>query len=901
VIYLFGRDHDRNRHCIIVEGFAPHFYVSPNDPTLVSKREELRWNGVTSVRQDPNKHGFNNEDLMRIECQIPKQVTGSGINQLGLRGMFESTMEADIKFRTRFLISKKIFEGVQIPNRSVIDHMDVVPIEIPSNIRTLYLDIEADSGISIPNWRNPMEPIIIVCFFDNYTQTYYSFAWHPQYKCQVINHTVTPEDVPILPHEFKWKIYMCANERDLLKRVVNFIRATDPDLLTGWNVQGFDFPYLKTRSERLEVIFNRISPMNWTSILEDKRNVNNSKFSKKRQKIGFKIWGRTVFDMLPGYRSLHMREIEHFNLDKVGEHEFQKGKFHLDESVGKIWREKFKKALIYNLIDVILCVEIDRKRIIVDFFDGERRFTGCEFEDILMRSRVIDVTLLREAQEDHTVLPSKPRQGGAHEKFSGALVKLPTKGKHRMVVVIDLSAFYPSIFIGLNASKEMYVDNPETIRKLNELYKFYHLLCLFIGRHPNIPYTRAPNGVWYKNVDDSLVRRVIRKFIERRNGFKKKRNAHFSTKKCKKCRTMAECNEQWRIYDELQKSYKTRINAFYGVFGYPNFRLYHRPTVACVPATAKTIIIDSGDFIESDLVLKKTQRAFPTYDIQRIGVIYADTDSLFLKVIGDVTKEQTIEIVEFLVKLINQYYRRYMLRYLIKPKDFLIDMGIEKLFDPLLFVKKKKEKKAAKKRYAGRTLWLDGRWIDKIIKMGFGTVRSDTPKVSKGAQSRGLDLICLDIEDKPMLDGIRKIIRQIKKREISLEDLGIPTGIWVNPDDYSIDDKGLPIHVRAVLNSRIYWGIDHPQGSKILMMHFKPGDMLHKGKRFRIVKGKNDVFAFQYESQIPPEFKERVNIDLMIDKSMKSEFETIFDAIGLNWDHFFNNQTDVQRWLKAAV
>jgi DNA polymerase elongation subunit (family B) len=883
-VFLFGRDANRERTELVIDDFIPRFYTLPTDPALVTRRLELFENGVTQITTSPFKD-LDENPVLRIDCQTPKQVAGTKW-QLGLRSMFESTCQADVKFRTLFLIAMKVFQGIQVRKwDQVVTCADILPILIPSSLRILYFDIEVDSTEDIPSWEYPDQPVTMASFYDNYTGILSSFAWHPRYRPRVIN----AKYIKKISHKEKsypWKITLCINEKDMLQQIVSYIKNIDPDLVTGWNIQTFDLPYMKQRCERMDVTFDSISPLQIASILQE----------KDKKSIGFKIWGRTVFDLLAGYKGMQAHEIQSFKLDKVVDFECHCGTVHSTTSMSELWHRKFKKCLIMNAMHTEACIEIDRKRHVLGFYDDERRFTGCEFEDIMMRSRFIDVTLLREAQDDMTVLPTKPEHPKKEAKSKGAVVFTPKKGKHRIVCGVDMSAFYPSIFIALNASKEMRVKDETILQKLEELHQVYHLLPLMLcGRYPRIPFTRSHNGTWFKNTKDSLVRRTIRKFILRRKDIKKLRDQHFSTKKCNTCSTMEECNEQWSIYNEMQKMYKTRINAMYGVFGYPNFRLHDKPTFASVPDQAKDVLIFSKNLVESKKLFQLLQRKFPSYPITEMPeVIAGDTDSLYIELSKDLSVAQAVEIGKFIISYINKKIRVYILRMHTLPKDFLLKIDLEKVFSPFMLG-------TQKKRWAGRCRWEDGRFIDKIIKMGFETVRSDTPLVSKGAQDRYIDLFCLNVEDEPILKGIRTIIKRIRKGNFySIEDIAIPIGVWVDPDEYQLGQKHLPIHIRAILTTKKYWGANYGQGSKILYCYFKPGSLKYNGNTITIVKGKNDVFAFHYAEDIPKEFQAVIDYDLMVDKTMKSELERVFEIANLDWDTFFYNQQSMDQWIKAV-
>jgi DNA polymerase I len=743
----------------------------------------------------------------------------------------------------------------------------------------------------------------MVTFCDSYEERYWTFAWHPRYRKQVIE-TNYPKRITIHSEAAPWTIRVAANEREMMQDAIDFLRKEDPDLLTGWNVQDFDMPYLSARCDQINVDFNRISPMGKVTILEEHKKKKKKKGKSGKSKVSVKVWGRIVVDQLAAYRLMHTHELDSFQLEDIGQFEFGVGKVKLKKGVGRTWEDHFKRALYYNCADVELCYEIDRKRKVIPFLDYERRFTGCEFDDSMARSRIVDVTLLREAQDLHIALPSKV-YGRVHKKFKGGKVLRSRPGKYRNVMVIDFAAFYPSLLIALNASMEYKVTDKKLRAMLEKIHQFYFLLPIFapmvgkVPRFPKFPFTRSANGVWFFDHEDSLVRRVIGKFLKRRKGMKVTRDQHRVVGICDVCSTVAECNELYRIYDDMQKAYKTRINTYYGVSGYVNFRLYDREAAQAITLTAQALLLYTEKIVHSKEMYRAILEHFPHYNItEPPEIVYGDTDSTFLRLPANLTIEQCVEVSQFIVERLNRAYLRLLSRYHFQREKFGIEMGAETLFDPLIFVEKKKTKKGAKKKYAGRVRWKDGKLVDYIVKKGFKSVRADASAVSKGAQDRCIRLICYGVDAETIAKGVKKIIHRIRKGRYKIEEVSIPKGVRVDPDDYELGQKSLPHHVRAVLTSEKYWELE--VRDKVLLCYFKVGEEIKWGGRtITLIRGINDVFAFQRSRDVPEGFKKQIDYDALIEKTLKSDLEQILALEGVQWDRYFTNQTSLDAWMSA--
>ena len=71
-----------------------------------------------------------------------------------------------------------------------------------------------------------------------------------------------------------------------------------------------------------------------------------------------------------------------------------------------LWREQPALLVEYNFKDVELCVAIDEKNRIIEFFREIARYVGCPLDRTLNSSNVIDIFILRKASGKF-VLPSK--------------------------------------------------------------------------------------------------------------------------------------------------------------------------------------------------------------------------------------------------------------------------------------------------------------------------------------------------------------------------------------------------------------------------------------------------------------------------------------------------------------
>ncbi|WP_436929802.1 DNA polymerase domain-containing protein [Halosimplex halobium] len=312
------------------------------------------------------------------------------------------------------------------------------------------------------------------------------------------------------------------------------------------NCDDFDAPYLLDRMEELQgpdhdydLDIDRLSRVDevWRSDWN-----------------GPDIKGRVVFDLLRAYKSTQFTELESYRLDAVGEMELDAGKERYTGDIGDLWEDDPERLLEYNLRDVELCVELDRKQDIIAFWDEARKLVGCKIEDAPTAGDAVDMYVLHKAYGEFA-LPSKGQQD-ATDEFEGGAVFDPITGVRENVSVLDLKSLYPMSMTTINASPETKVD-PESYD--GETY-------------------RTPTGVHFRKEPDGIIREMVDELLSEREEKKSLRNDNDPG------------SEAYERYDRQQAAVKVIMNSLYGVFGWDRFRLYDREMSAGVTSTNRKVI-----------------------------------------------------------------------------------------------------------------------------------------------------------------------------------------------------------------------------------------------------------------------------------------------------------------------
>jgi DNA polymerase I len=284
------------------------------------------------------------------------------------------------------------------------------------------------------------------------------------------------------------------------------------------NCDDFDAPYLLDRMEELQgphhdhnLDIDRLSRVNevWRSDWN-----------------GPDIKGRVVFDLLRAYKATQFSELESYRLDAVGEVELGVGKERYPGDIGDLWEDDPERLLEYNLRDVELCVELDRKQDIVAFFREIASFVGCKLEDAPTAGDAVDMYVLHKAHGDFA-LPSKGTVESG-EEFEGGAVFEPITGVRENVSVLDLKSLYPMCMWTTNASPETKVDPDE---------------------YDGDTY-RTPTGQHFRTDPAGMMREMIDELLTEREEKKELRNSHQPD------------TEDYERYDRQQASVKVVMNCF---------------------------------------------------------------------------------------------------------------------------------------------------------------------------------------------------------------------------------------------------------------------------------------------------------------------------------------------------
>ncbi|WEL17379.1 DNA polymerase elongation subunit [Halorhabdus sp. SVX81] len=824
VVHVFGRTADRELLHVQVYEFRPYFYAPAGN---VDEERLASYDSVTGWERTGDDgepyESIRGEELVRIFGQTPRDVGQ-------IRDDFDH-YEADILFPNRLLIDKDITSGVRVPDRRTengtirIPHDEIEAIDYDADARVNTFDIEVDDRSGFP--EDGEEPIICLTSHDSYRDEYVVWLYDSPVG---IDPPEALEQYEPLEDDFEADVRVFEEEERMLEAFLEYIDETDPDILTGWNFGDFDAPYFIDRLQELDPGTDRNLDMNRLSRV-------NEVWESDWQ--GPDIKGRVVFDLLRAYKRTQFTELDSYRLEDVGQEELGAGKETYTGDIGTLWEEDPERLLEYNLRDVELCVELDRKQDIIAFFEEVATFVGCKLEDAPTPGDAVDMYVLHKAFGNF-VLPSKGTVESG-EEFEGGAVFEPISGIKEMVSVHDLKSLYPMCMVTINASPETKVD-PET----------------FDGETFRAP---DPSGQHFRKEPDGIVREMVEELLSEREEKKALRNDHEPG------------TEDYELYDRQQGAVKVIMNSLYGVSGWDRFRLYDKDNAAAVTATGRAVI-EYTESAVNDL----------GYD-----VTYGDTDSVMISMGTDMSVEDAIDRSFEIEEAINASYDEFASETL-NAEEHRFQIEFEKLYRRFFQAGKKK-------RYAGHIVWKEGKDVDDIDITGFEYQRSDIAPITKRVQKEVLDLIVTEGDVEAVTEYLHDVIADFQAGNVDIEDVGIPGGIGKRLNNYDTDTA----HVRGAKYANELLGTNFQRGSKPKRLYLKkvhpeyfrriedergldPSRDLIYGE----FKRDPDVICFDVAEQIPEEFE--VDWEKMLEKTLKGPIARVIEALGVSWQEVKSGQ-----------
>ncbi|KAI9333940.1 DNA polymerase family B-domain-containing protein [Zopfochytrium polystomum] len=749
-----------------VHGFFPYIYI----PAPVGFTEEhlpdIEAALDSAIRKESRKNEANGKAVVGIQIALKQNIYGyAGPNKsiylqiflhyagqvaiarrliesgfqfphFGLKSL--TTMESSIAFPLRFMIDSKIVGAnwIEIPqgkyflrtadNRQKLGRASSCQVEID----VFYKDIishEPDESYS------HLAPLRVLSFDIECCGRKGVFPDASEDPVIQIANIVTiqGQSKPFIRNVFT--LGQCANivgthtlcfesEKELLLKWREFIEIVDPDVITGYNIQNFDLPYLLDRAIALNI--HNFPFLGRIKLSETK--ARDARFSSKafgtRDNKAVNLEGRLILDVLQVMQREH--KLRSYTLNSVSSHFLGEQKEDVHHSIIadlQSGNEDTRRRLaVYCLKDAYLPQRLlDKLMVIINYIEMAR-VTGVPFNYLLSRGQQIKVIsqLYRKAGEEGLLIPNLNIEG-TDEQYEGATVIEPEKGFYdEPIATLDFTSLYPSIMMAHNLCYSTYVANPSILAK-------YSLSKDDVETSPN-------NDIFVKpSVRKGLLPIILEELIAAR------KRAKSDLKKEKDPFKRA-------VLDGRQLALKISANSVYGFTGATIGKLPLLAISSSVTAYGRVMIEKTKQLVEEKFCVANGY----AHDAR---VIYGDTDSVMVK-FGVKTVSDAMELGREAATFVTGHF--------IKP----INLDFEKVYFPYLLINKK--------RYAG-LYWTNPTKHDKLDAKGIETVRRDSCQMVSVVIDTCLKKILIDRDTKGAEAYVKKVISDLLQNKVDLSQLVI--------------------------------------------------------------------------------------------------------------------------------
>jgi DNA polymerase I len=591
LIRIYGKTEKGEPIAVFYDRFLPYFYAQVAD----EKKDDF-------VREIKERFNANTEEVERYlpigygpkvkVLKITGKDPGSVPEMKEMAYRYGTPYEADILFRYRFMADFGIKGMCWIEAEGDLERTDTVsckalmadsikPVENPKNIPLKYmaLDIETiPEGDRVPE-AGKDEIIMISMAFKP--------AWNGHDKTVILAkpHKSADKDVMGVP-----------SEMEMLKKFADIVADYDPDIITGYNINAFDMPFITER-------------MKTYGLLPQLGRCEKPVLIKKMQNsMLVNITGRIVADTYDVIKRDPWMKFKRYDLRTVAKELLKSEKLDMG-GVAEIkahWAagaEKLDRLIEYCVRDSELAMKLVKEKNLLDKFYELAKVSGLLLQDAFGgQAQRHENKLLCAFKQRDIVMPCKPegdemkRRDIERKKvgLKGAVVLEPAVGLHTggSVLVLDFASLYPSIIRSFNICPTTYVRG-ETSAKFHT----------------------APNNARFvdTSVREGVLPAVVKELVETRAAVKRQ------------MKTTTE-PELIRQLNAKQLALKDMANSLYGYTGYIRSRLYVMDVAGAITSYGRENIVKTKELVENNFNVK---------------VLYGDTDSIFMKTdIADLDRAQ---------------------------------------------------------------------------------------------------------------------------------------------------------------------------------------------------------------------------------------------------------------------
>jgi len=730
-----------------------------------------------------------------------------------------------------------------------------------TQILAYYLDIETEVGDCFPDPMEALQRINVLTIFDGTAFRVWAFK----------------DSKPTMEHPGEVYRRTFDDEELMLQDFIRYWHVNCPDVLTGWNIKGFDVPYLINRIMRL---FGK----DHVKMLSPVSRVYESPSKANFGKTDYDIIGVEIIDYMELFKNFMPGERESFKLDDVAYDILGGNKLENPYSTfPEFYTNAWDTFVDYNIHDVSLVFQLEQKLKLLSLAYSIAYLVKMNFSEVFGTVKPWDIFIQNELSKVKTFVDADVSPGVSDRKIAGGFVMDPKVGRFKWVVSFDANSLYPSIIRTWNISPETLVRAEDVPAKLLPWYDRIQIDEL-LNPTPELTellhiynFTMTANGQFYRRDFQGVMPKLCEYVYNMRKAAQKELKA-----KKKQLQDLPEGSDSSALQasitalDNKQWALKILINSLYGAMANEYFRHFDFRNAEGITTTGQYFIryvakhgsafLDKLTGGDDSLVYIDTDSNYFTLEamVQKAGLMGADNH----KVVDVIDKFCTARIDPKIKTLCAEICEQL------------------NVFDPQLAVKREKICSAAvwvaKKRYALYVYDNEGfRYDEPVVSViGLETKRSSTPKVCREAIGVGLKIVLGGTEQE-----LQTFVKKTHGEFITLNPAIIakPTGVK-NLAKYSdsatiyASDR-CPKHVRATLLYN-----HHLRKNKLLGRY---NEILEGGKMRHInLKMPNPIHddVIGFIDRLPTEFglDEYIDYEDMFERTFLKPLEKIANACSWN-------------------
>ena len=712
-------------------------------------------------------------------------------------------------------------------------------------IATIDIEVACENGF--PNPQDAIEPLLSITVKNHSNKQI--FVWG------VGDYKTHRNDVAYVK---------CDNEKELIFEFLKFWQMNQPDVITGWNTEFFDIPYLCNRIKKLcgEDDLKKLSP--WGSVSSK------TIYSMGRTHQVYDIQGIAALDYFDLYRKFTYTNQESYRLDHIAFVELGERKDGNPYDTFRDWyTNDFQSFIDYNITDVEIVDKLEEKMKLIDLCLTMAYEAKVNYTDVLGSVKYWDILIHNYLMDKGIVVPQKIDREKS-EKYEGAYVKDPQTGMHEWVLSFDLNSLYPHLIMQYNISPET-MKSEKTVPNMS----VDKLLDKKVDTSVLKNTTMTPNGALFRTDKKGFLPEMMQKMYDDRVRYKK---ALLDAKQTLENTRDKKYEKLVSKFNNIQMAKKIALNSAYGAIGNNWFRYYSHTMAEAITTSGQLSIrwIEKKINEYMNNLLKTKDKDY---------VLASDTDSVYITFDELIKKLKPKNPIDFLDKIAKE-----------KIEPF-IDKSYQELADYLNAFEQKMQMKreviadkgiwTAKKRYILNAYDIEGvRYKEPTLKiMGIEAVKSSTPAPCREKIKEALKIMMSGDEKE-----LNKFIQNFREEFLTLppEDIAYPRSVnglnkW--SETHTLFKKGAPIHVKGgILYNHLvkknkltrYYPLIQ-EGDKIKFLYLKLPNIYQSS-------------SISFITTLPKQLDFKVDYELQFEKSFIEPLNFIIEKIGWFVDRTYGTQ-----------